>query len=79
MGKALHAKFSQNKGFLILLKHIDGEIVYDNFWYDNFWGKCKGQGKNLLGKMLTFIRDHDNDKAELEFYIENTLIPESLK
>lgn len=79
MGKALHAKFAQNKGLMGALKCVKDEIVEDNFWHDTFWGRCKGEGKNMLGKMLMFIRDHDNDWATLEFYIENTLIPESQK
>lgn len=78
MGKALQAKFSQNKGLLVALRCVKDEIVEDNYWHDTFWGRCKGEGKNMLGKMLMFIRDHGTDWATLSFYIENTLIPESL-
>lgn len=76
MANALHAKFDQNKGLLIALKCIKDEIVEDNFWGDTYWGRCKGEGKNMLGKMLMFIRDHDNDLVSLKFYIENTLLAE---
>ncbi len=37
-------------------------LIEENFWHDNFWGqcicdKCKGVGKNHLGKILMEIRN----------------------
>ena len=78
MGRLLHIKFS-NKVLFFQLKLIeDEEIINDNYWYDTFWGVCKKEGKNILGKMLTNIRDNNNDLEILNSYIKNTLIPLSL-
>lgn len=35
------------------LKKVTGPIVEDNTWGDTFWGKCRGKGNNMLGKMLS--------------------------
>ena len=73
MANALHAKFS-NKFLLNLLKAIKEDIIHDNYWRDTFWGVYKGEGKNILGKMLMNIRDNNNDLQKLYDYINNTLI-----
>lgn len=64
MNKVVQAKFFQNVELLIKLCDIDGEIVENNFWHDNFWGncicgrpECAGDGKNHLGKILMDIRE----------------------
>lgn len=31
-------------------------IVEENDWGDTFWGTCKGQGKNILGNILSNVR-----------------------
>ena len=36
---------------------IEGPIVEDNNWGDTFWGRCDGEGRNELGKLLMEIRD----------------------
>jgi ribA/ribD-fused uncharacterized protein len=51
-----------------LLK-TEGEIVEWNTWHDREWGKCvcekcKGRGKNLLGKILMEIRERHQDKLK---------------
>lgn len=33
------------------------ELIEGNWWGDTFWGVCKGQGENHLGKLLMEIRD----------------------
>lgn len=33
------------------------ELVEGNWWGDTFWGVCKGQGENHLGKILMEVRD----------------------
>ena len=58
MGKVLIAKFSQNKDLLDELLKINGVIVEGNTWNDTFWGVCNGKGENMLGKMLSRIRDN---------------------
>jgi N-glycosidase YbiA len=35
------------------------ELVEGNWWGDTFWGICKGQGENHLGKLLMGIRDKE--------------------
>jgi ribA/ribD-fused uncharacterized protein len=32
------------------------ELVEGNTWNDTFWGVCRGQGKNHLGRLLMKIR-----------------------
>ncbi len=39
-----------------LLATGDGELVEGNTWNDRFWGVCRGQGRNELGKILMKIR-----------------------
>lgn len=31
-------------------------LIEGNTWGDVFWGKCKGEGKNVLGKLLMQVR-----------------------
>lgn len=76
MANALQSKFS-NKILYAQLKAINDPIIHDNYWGDTYWGVYKGSGKNLLGKLLTFIRDNDNDLDRLYNYIDTTLIKES--
>ena len=73
MAKALHEKF-KNRYLLLQLKNIKEEIIEDNYWHDTFWGVCKGEGKNMLGKMLTNIKENNNSYEALIEYIENILI-----
>lgn len=52
------SKFSQNR--LLKTKLVDtypAKLVEGNWWGDTYWGKCKGKGKNKLGKILMHIRD----------------------
>lgn len=69
MAKALNAKF-KNKAMFAQLKAIEEDIVHDNYWHDTYWGVSKGEGKNILGKMLMCIRDNDNDLDKLLEYIK---------
>jgi ribA/ribD-fused uncharacterized protein len=39
-----------------LLDTGDEELVEGNWWGDIFWGVCKGEGENHLGKILMKIR-----------------------
>ena len=72
MAKVLHAKFSDPVLFN-MLKKVDEEIVEDNYWGDTFWGVCKGKGNNMLGKMLTNIKENDNDFDKLMLYVTTVL------
>jgi len=40
----------------LLLQTGDARIIEGNWWGDNFWGVCKGEGQNHLGKILMKIR-----------------------
>lgn len=57
MYKLLQQKFSDPKLHKMLLDTGDAELVEGNWWNDTFWGKYKGEGKNVLGVLLMLIRD----------------------
>lgn len=72
MARALNAKF-KDKYLFFRLKIIEGDIIYENPYGDIFWGVSKGSGKNLLGKLLTKIKNSDNDLNALYSYIDKDL------
>lgn len=39
-----------------LLATGDRDLIEDNYWGDTFWGVCRGQGTNHLGKILMKVR-----------------------
>lgn len=41
----------------LLLATDDAELIEGNTWNDTFWGVCRGQGQNWLGKILMEVRD----------------------
>jgi ribA/ribD-fused uncharacterized protein len=62
MNWAVREKFKQEDLKELLLSTEDMPIIEGNFWHDNFYGqcscdKCKGNGKNHLGKILMKVRD----------------------
>ena len=50
-------KFKQNPDLMQKLRNVEGDIVEDNTWNDTFWGVCRGNGLNHLGKILMMVRD----------------------
>ena len=34
----------------------DAELIEGNYWGDRFWGVCRGEGENRLGKILMKVR-----------------------
>ena len=53
----------------LLLSTGDQELVEGNFWNDTFWGVCRGEGQNNLGKILMKVRmelRQQNVKPSLE-------------
>lgn len=40
-----------------LMKTEDAELVEGNTWNDFYWGKCRGQGANHLGRILMKVRE----------------------
>lgn len=53
----LELKFRNPSLMEKLLKTAPQELVEGNTWGDTFWGVCKGEGQNMLGKLLMEIRD----------------------
>jgi len=52
-------KFTQNDHLKkLLLETGDAELVEGNWWNDTYWGRCRGIGKNNLGKILTGVRSY---------------------
>jgi len=52
-------KFTQHPDLQNLLLATDGqEIVEGNYWGDQFWGVCKGEGENNLGKIIMRVRQY---------------------
>lgn len=49
-------KFSQGKLKELLLMTENQELIEGNTWGDTFWGVCKGEGQNMLGKILMLVR-----------------------
>jgi ribA/ribD-fused uncharacterized protein len=56
MRELLKQKFS-NRALMYKLRQTKGELIEGNTWGDTFWGVCRGQGQNILGKLLMEIRD----------------------
>ena len=57
MERVLEAKFRDPELRALLLATEDAELVEGNTWNDTFWGVCKGNGRNELGKALMRLRD----------------------
>lgn len=57
MEELLHLKFSNDSLKEKLLSTFPSTLIEGNTWNDTFWGVCKGQGQNNLGKLLMKIRD----------------------
>jgi hypothetical protein len=47
--------------------------VENNTWGDTFWGKCKGQGENHLGRALQRISLHPTVALAARYYVKNIL------
>jgi ribA/ribD-fused uncharacterized protein len=41
----------------MLLATASVELVEENWWNDKYWGVCKNEGENVLGKLLMKVRD----------------------
>ena len=41
----------------LLLATDDAELIEGNTWGDDYWGVCRGRGKNHLGKLLMKHRE----------------------
>jgi ribA/ribD-fused uncharacterized protein len=56
MEMILRKKFENPELRKLLLATGSQELVEGNSWGDKFWGVCRGQGQNRLGKILMKIR-----------------------
>ncbi len=56
MRKVVEAKFGDRHLADLLLATGDRELVEGNYWGDTFWGVCRGEGENHLGKILMGVR-----------------------
>jgi len=53
MSEVVHAKFSQNDYLRTKLEcTLDAALIEGNWWGDTYWGVCKNEGLNMLGKLL---------------------------
>lgn len=41
---------------IALINTEDAKLIERNWWNDKYWGVCKGEGKNKLGKILMRVR-----------------------
>ena len=56
MKELLIYKFSTYELRIKLLATLSEELVEGNWWGDTYWGVCRGQGQNHLGRLLMEIR-----------------------
>ena len=57
MRRIVQRKFEDRHLSQLLLATDDAELVEGNWWNDRFWGVCRGEGENQLGRILMEIRD----------------------
>lgn len=58
MFRVCYAKFLLNEDLKQLLVLTGDKYLEEtNYWGDTTWGKCNGQGQNLLGKVLMAVRE----------------------
>ena len=56
MRQLVTSKFSSHHLAQLLLATGDAELIEGNTWGDKFWGVCRGEGSNHLGKILMDVR-----------------------
>jgi ribA/ribD-fused uncharacterized protein len=58
MKELVKEKFHNNRYMATALKDTgDAELIEGNWWGDRFWGVCRGQGLNHLGRILMEVRN----------------------
>jgi len=63
MYNALYEKFTQNDGLKEILLTTKKNYIVEKAIDDEFWGSgADGEGKNMLGKLLMYLRDEFLDK-----------------
>lgn len=57
MARIVAAKFRQDGDLArLLLDTGNAELIEGNTWNDTFWGVCRGEGQNWLGRILMALR-----------------------
>jgi ribA/ribD-fused uncharacterized protein len=65
METLVREKFLQNPKLAQLLDETgDAELVEGNWWGDRFWGVCRGEGENHLGRILMRVRTELREKRQ---------------
>lgn len=64
MGDLVRQKFSNPALADLLLATGEQELEEGNWWGDRFWGVCKGEGRNELGKLLMAVREEVKQACE---------------
>jgi len=62
MRELVHQKFSIPELRQLLLDTGDAELIEGNWWGDIFYGVCRGNGLNHLGRILMEIRENHRKK-----------------
>jgi len=62
MYELLCLKFGDKELLEKLIDTYPHELVEGNYWHDTFWGQCnctkhQGDGENVLGSLLMFVRN----------------------
>ncbi len=57
MLECLRLKFSDPGLREKLLETGDAELIEGNMHNDRYWGVCRGEGRNVLGKLLMKVRE----------------------
>lgn len=57
MLELLYSKFSDPDLREKLISTGDAELIEGNNYWDRYWGMCRGQGQNRLGKLLMKVRE----------------------
>ena len=69
MEDCVRDKFTRNED--LKKKLIDTgkkELIEGNTWNDQYWGVCRGRGKNMLGKILMKVREELQEQDARDCY-----------
>lgn len=64
----LRQKFQHESLRWLLLDTGNEELVEGNDWGDKFWGRCRGEGLNLLGELLMQVRSEIRDPESVNIF-----------
>ena len=64
MTELLIQKFAKKKFYELLQGTKKKYLIEGNDWGDTFWGMDSGRGRNVLGRLLMVIRNHDREELQ---------------